>query len=243
MGYNWNWAILFEPSPTGEGSFISLLFYGLGWTLATASVAWTIAIILGTVLGVMRTRPSPWLSGSARVYVEIFRNIPVLVQLFLWYFVLPELLPSSAGTWLKQLPNASYYTAAIGLGLYMAARIAEQVRSGLLSIPVGQAMACQSLGMTTYQSLRFVLLPRAYRVILPTLTTDAMNAVKNTSVASTIGLMELTAQAHAMQEFSFQVFEAFTAATVIYIVVNFCVVIFMRGLEKKLQMPGFVTGK
>lgn len=241
MTYHWNWRVLLDIAPSGDTTFLMLLVSGLAWTLATALSAWTIAMVLGTAVGILRARRSSLISTLARLYVELFRNIPVLVQLFLWYFVLPELLPAGLGTWLKQLPNVSFYTAVVGLGLYMSARVAEQVRSGIQSVPRGQSMAAYSLGLTEFQSLRFVVLPRAFRIILPTLTTDAMNAVKNSSVALTIGVAELTSQAYAVQEFTFQVFEAFTAATLIYVVVNLLVVTGMRALERRLALPGFMS--
>ena len=145
-------------------------------------------------------------------YVELFRNIPLLVQMFLWYFVLPELLPADLGDWLKQLPDASFYTAVVALGFYTSARVAEQVRAGISSLAARPAHGRRSRsGLTLPQTYVYVLLPMAYRIILPPLTSEFLNIIKNSAVALTIGLMELTARARAMQEFSFQVFEAFTA--------------------------------
>jgi glutamate/aspartate transport system permease protein len=176
-------------------------------------------------------------------YVEFFRNMPLLVQLFLWFFVLPELLPRAAGLWLKQLPNAPFWTASIGIGLFMSARVAEQVRAGIGSLPRGQKMAATALGLTTVQTYAYVLLPMAYRIILPPLTSEFLSTIKNTAVAITIGLLELTGQARAMQEFTFQVFESFSAATVIYLLVNLVVVTFMRVLERFVAIPGYIAGK
>jgi glutamate/aspartate transport system permease protein len=172
----------------------------------------------------------------------LFRNIPLLVQLFLWFFVVPELLPKSLGTAIKQMspPWASFVPAVIGLGLFTAARVAEQVRAGIQALPRGQRMAATAMGLTQSQTYRYILLPIAFRIIMPPLTSETMNLIKNTSVALTIGLIELTAAARSMQEFTFQVFEAFTAATVIYIVVNLIVVNLMRWLEKSVSVPGFI---
>jgi glutamate/aspartate transport system permease protein len=163
--------------------------------------------------------------------------------MFLWYFVLPELLPPALGDWLKQLPDASFYTAVIALGLYTSARVAEQVRAGILSLASGQRMAALALGLRLPQAYAYVLLPMAYRIILPPLTSEFLNIIKNSAVALTIGLMELTARARAMQEFSFQVFEAFTAATIIYIVINVIVTFAMRYVEHRVGVPGFVGAK
>jgi glutamate/aspartate transport system permease protein len=173
-------------------------------------------------------------------YVELFRDIPLLVQMFLWYFVLPELLPVSLGDWLKQLPDASFYTAVVALGFYTSARVAEQVRAGITSLARGQRFAALALGLTLPQAYGYVLLPMAYRIILPPLTSEFLNVIKNSAVALTIGLMELTARARAMQEMSFQVFEAFTAATIIYIIINIAVTFGMRWVEQRAAVPGLI---
>ena len=238
MNYNWNWGIFFEASPEGNGTYADMLLSGLMWTVVTALSAWVIAFFLGSVIGVMRTLPSKTANAIGTTYVELFRNIPLLVQMFLWYFVLPEVLPESWGTWLKQLPNAPFYTAVVCLGFFTASRVAEQVRAGIQALPRGQRMAGTALGLTTSQTYRYVLLPNAYRIILPPLTSEFLNNLKNTSVALTIGLLELTARARAMQEFSFQVFEAFTAATLIYIVINLLVVTVAGVIERRVAVPG-----
>ena len=243
MNYNWNWGIFWEPSPEGVGTYFGMLLSGLRWTIATALIAWLLALILGSIVGVLRTLPGRGTQVLTSVYVELFRNIPLLVQLFLWFFVLPELLPRTAGLWLKQLPNAPFWTAAIGLGFYMSARVAEQVRAGINALPRGQRLAGTALGLTTGQVYRYVLLPMAFRIILPPLTSEFLNTIKNTSVALTIGLAELTARARAMQEFSFQVFEAFTAATILYLVINIVVVMAMHFLESRVAVPGYIAGK
>ena len=108
MNYNWNWGIFFQLSPDATYTYLQLLLFGAGWTLATALLAWAIALSVGAVIGVIRTSPVPWLVRLGNAYVELFRNIPLLVQMFLWYFVLPELLPEAIGDWLKQSANASF---------------------------------------------------------------------------------------------------------------------------------------
>jgi glutamate/aspartate transport system permease protein len=243
VNYHWNWHIFFEPDPTGATTYLDLLLRGLLLTIETALFAWVVALVFGSIIGVMRTLPSKATSWFGFAYVEFFRNLPLLVQLFLWFFVLPELLPRSAGLWLKQLPNAPFYTAGIGIGFYMSARVAEQLRAGLGSLPRGQRMAATALGLTTAQVYRYVLLPMAFRIILPPLTSEFLNTIKNTAVAITIGLVELTGEARSMQEFSFQVFEAFAAATVLYLLLNVVVVTAMRLLERSVAIPGYISGK
>jgi glutamate/aspartate transport system permease protein len=241
MNYNWNWRIFWEPSPDAVGTYMDTLLSGLVWTLATALTAWVMALILGAIIGTIRTMPNKWVARLANGYVELFRNIPLLVQMFLWYFVMPELVPTAIGDWLKAVPNASFITAVICLGFFTSSRVAVQVSAGINALSGGQKMAGTALGLTLPQTYRYVLLPMAFRIILPPLTSEFLNIIKNSAVALTIGLMELTARARSMQEFSFQVFEAFTAATIIYVLVNVVVVNLMRFIEKKVAVPGFIT--
>ncbi len=243
MTYHWNWHIFWELSPEGNGTYLDMLFSGLWWTVLTSLAAWLLALAFGSAVGIARTlpiRPLQWITAT---YVELFRNIPLLVQLFLWYFVLPEVVPHAWGLWMKQLPNAAFYSAVAGVGFFTSSRVAEQVRAGIVSLPRGQAMAGKALGLTVAQVYRYVLLPVAYRIILPPLTSEFLNAIKNTSVALSIGLLELTARARSMQEFSFQVFESFTAATVMYMAINLVVVVAMRMLERRLALPGHGLGR
>lgn len=243
MNYHWNWSIFFEPAPNGTGTYLDMLLSGLVLTIETSLCAWTIALVTGAVIGVMRTLPSKMASAIGFAWVEFFRNMPLLVQLFIWFFVLPEILPQAWGLWMKQMPHAPFYTAAIGIGLFMSARVAEQTRAGINALPRGQKMAATALGLTTAQTYRYVLLPMAFRIMIPPLTSEFLSTIKNTSVAITIGLIELTGEARAMQEFSFQVFEAFTGATVLYLLINVVVVIGMRFLERALAVPGYIAGK
>jgi len=194
-------------------------------------------------MGILRTTPSKGLAFIGDAWTELFRNIPLLVQMFLWFFVVPELLPKDVGNWIKQLPNSSFWTAVVALSCFTSARVAEQVKAGILSLPRGQQAAGIALGLTLAQTYRKVLLPMAFRIILPPLTSEFLNNIKNSSVALTIGLMELTARARSMQEFSFQVFEAFTAATLIYLAVNAVVVFAMRGVERWVAVPGYMGGR
>lgn len=243
MNYNWSWGIYLQPEPGGTGTYLQYLVVGLGWTLATALAAWVIALAIGAVVGTLRTTPFPWIVRLGNAYVEIFRNVPLIVQMFLWFFVMPELVPKALGDWIKQMPPpwGSYVPAVLCLGLFTSVRIAEQVRAGINSLPRGQRMAGTALGLTLGQTYRFVILPMAFRIVLPPLTSESMNIIKNSSVALTIGLLELTGRARAMQEFSFKVFEAFAAATVIYLITNLIVVLLMRALENKVRVPGFIA--
>jgi len=243
VNYNWDWGIFLAAEPGGTGSYLKYLVVGLGWTLATALAAWVIALAIGSAVGTLRTTPHKWVVRLGNAYVEIFRNVPLIVQMFLWFFVMPELLPDALGDWVKQMPPpwGSYLPAVLCLALYTSVRVAEQVKSGIQSLSRGQGMAGTALGLTLGQNYRLVLLPQAFRIVLPPLTSEFLNVIKNSSVALTIGLLELTGRARAMQEFSFKVFEAFAAATVIYLLANLVVVLAMRALEKKVRVPGLIS--
>jgi glutamate/aspartate transport system permease protein len=243
MNYNWNWSIFWEQTPEGTGTYFDTLMNGLEWTILTALGAWAVAFISGSLVGIARTLPSKAAVRCGNIYIEIFRNIPLLMQLFIWFFVVPELVPRPIGLWIKHLDYGPFYTSVLGIGLYMSARVATQVTAGIKSLPSGQRMAGTALGLTTVQTYRYILLPLAYRIIFPPLTSEFLNTMKNTSVALTIGLLELTARARAMQEFSFQVFESFAAATVIYLALSAVVTVGMRFLENRLVIPGFNAGK
>jgi glutamate/aspartate transport system permease protein len=242
LKYDWQWSVYLQPAADGSGTWLHYLVVGLYWTLGTALAAWVIALAIGSVVGTLRTTPMKWVVRLGNAYVEIFRNVPLLVQMFLWFFVMPELLPKDVGDAIKQMPPpwSSYVPAVLCLGLYTSVRVAEQVRAGIQSLPRGQMMAATALGLTMPQAYRYVVLPMAFRVVLPPLTSEFLNVIKNSSVALTIGLLELTGRARAMQEFSFKVFEAFAAATVIYLLTNLIVVLFMRMLERKVRVPGFI---
>ncbi len=231
--------VLFEHVPEGTETYLDWLLSGLVWTLALAIAGWCIAFGIGVLVGCGRTVRHKAVSLVARVYVEVFRNIPVIVQMFLWYFVMPELLPKPAGDWLKSIapPWGSFLPALIGLSLYTAARVAEQVKSGIEAIHPGQAAAARALGMTELEVYRLVLLPQALRIIMPTLTSELMGIFKNTSVGLTVGLLELTAQARQISEYTFKTFQAFGAATILYLLLALFVFTFMHWLERRLRIP------
>jgi len=238
MDYHWNWAVFGELSPDGVNTYWQMLLSGLGWTLAASLAGWAMALALGMLAGIARTVPQRPLRMAAGAYIELFRNVPLLVQMFLWFFVVPELLPRAAGDWLKALPQAPFLTAVASLGFFTSARVAVQVAAGIDALAGGQAQAALALGLTRRQAYRHVLLPLAVRIVLPPLTSEFLNIIKNSSVALTIGLVELTASARAIQEFSFQVFEAYTAATVLYVLVNLAVTAGMHAVERRLALPG-----
>ncbi len=245
MNYNWDWNVFFKSTGIGSEIYLDWFVSGLGWTIAVALVAWTVALLIGSILGVMRTLPNKAAAGIATAYVELFRNVPLLVQLFVWYFLVPDLLPESTQIWFKQelAPTTSaYISVVVCLALFTAARVCEQVRTGIQALPKGQSAAAMAVGFTQAQMYRHVLLPQAFRIIIPPLTSEFLNIFKNSSVASLIGLMELLAQTKQTAEFTANMFEAFTLATVIYFVLNMSLMGVMGWVERKVRVPGMMGG-
>ncbi|MEW9921396.1 amino acid ABC transporter permease [Marimonas sp. MJW-29] len=235
MNYNWNWSVLFEPE------YFGWLLSGLGWTISVALCAWVIALVVGSLVGVGRTLPNKFISTICTAYVELFRNIPLLVQMFIWYFAVPEMLPEDAGRWMKrEMPQPEFVTAVVALGLYTASRVAEQVRAGIETVPKGLSAAATAQGMTVAQVYRHVFLPISFRLIVPPMTSEFLTVFKNSSLALTIGLLELTAQSQQIAEYTFQSFEAYTAATVIYVLIALTATIIMTILERYTRIPGYV---
>lgn len=245
MNYHWNWLIFWAEAPDGTGTYLHTLIRGMYWTIGVSAIAWVIALAFGVMVGVLRTTRIQWVERLCAGYVELFRNIPLLVQMFLWYFVFPEVVPESLGTMIKTADPvwSTFWTATICLGLFTSSRIAEQVRAGITALPKGQNMAGTALGLTRPQVYRYLLLPMTVRIIMPPLTSEALNLIKNSSLAFTIGLLEITGAARSMQEFSFQIFESFTAATILYLIINLVVVVLMRMIEKWISVPGFIGAK
>ena len=238
-----DFSFLSQPAFSGGGVYLDWVISGIRWTLLVSVLAWIIAFSVGSVLGVMRTTPLAWLRVPATVYVEAFRNVPLLVQMFIWYFVMPEIVPQAAGDWLKtKMPMPEFWNAVLCLGFYTASRVAEQVRAGIQSIPKGQTQAALAMGLTLPQTYRHVLLPMSYRIIIPPMTTEFLTIFKNSSVALTIGVLELTAQARQISEYTFRTFEIFTIATIVYALITLTVTFSMRWLENKTRIPGTIGG-
>lgn len=238
MRYNWNWPVVVtEP-------YFGWILTGLMWTVLVAAAAWTIAFSLGSMIGIARTVKSRSVRVVAGGFVETFRNVPLIVQMFLWYFVLPEVVPRSIGLWLKRdLPHAEFWTAVVCLGIYTACRVAEQVRSGIGAIGKGQTYAGLATGLTPVQVYRHILLPVGYRIIVPALTTEFLSIFKNSSLALTIGVLELTGTTRKISELSAQPMEMFLTATALYGAVTLTVTALMRVVEARSRVPGLIAAE
>ena len=229
----WDWQVFLNDDGSGR-TYLRWMIEAWGWTLSVAGASWVVAMIVGALIGTLRTLPnSPWLVRLANAWVELFRNVPLLVQIFIWYFVIPKIFPV-----MKDLP--SYILVVFALGFFTSARIAEQVRAGVQALPRGQRYAGMAMGFTTAQTYRYVILPMAFRIIIPPLTSESMNLLKNSSVAFAVSIAELTMFAMQAQEETSRGIEIYLAVTALYAVSAFAVNRLMAVVEKKLRIPGLV---
>ncbi len=247
MAINWqNWQVFCKSTTEntlvascwgadGDTTYLQWMMHAWGWTLSVAACAWVISVVIGALVGTLRTLPnSPWLVRLANAWVELFRNIPILVQLFLWYFVLPKLFPA-----MQAIPG--FLLVVFALGFFTSARIAEQVRAGIQALSRGQRYAGMAVGFTTTQTYRYVLLPMAVRIILPPLTSESMNLLKNSSVAFAVSIAELTMFAMQAQEETSRGIEIYLGVTALYALSAFAVNRVFAFIEKKVRIPGFIV--
>src|SRR6478735_892762 len=219
----------------GDITYLDWMLHAWGWTLAVAASAWVIAVVTGVLIGTARTLPNnPWIVRLAYVWTEVFRNVPILVQLFIWYFVIPKAFPA-----FQRVPGCLLVMFA--LGFFTSARIAEQVRAGIQSLPRGQRYAGMAVGLTTFQTYRYVILPMAFRIILPPLTSESMNLLKNSSVAFAVSIAELTMFAMQAQEETSRGIEIYLAVTGLYAISAFAVNRLFAFIERRVQIPGFIV--
>ena len=243
---SWDWQVFCQDtmdrevvqSCFGKGGDITYLDWMLsawGWTVSVSVLALVLALVLGSLIGTLRTlQDRPMIVRLGNAWVELFRNIPLLVQIFLWYHVLPSLFPV-----LRGVPG--FALVVLALGFFTSARIAEQVRSGIQALPRGQRYAGLAVGFTTFQTYRYVLLPMAFRIIIPPLTSETMNIFKNSSVAFAVSVAELTMFAMQAQEETSRGIEVYLAVTTLYIISAFAINRIMAFIEKRVRIPGMVV--
>ena len=230
----WDWQVFLNDDGSGR-TYLQWMIDAWGWTLSVAGASWLVAMVFGAVMGTFRTLPnSPWLVRLANLWVELFRNVPLLVQIFLWYFVVPKIFPA-----MKDVPG--FVLVVLALGFFTSARIAEQVRAGVQALPRGQRYAGMALGLTTAQTYRYVILPMAFRIIIPPLTSESMNLLKNSSVAFAVSIAELTMFAMQAQEETSRGIEIYIAVTALYAISAFAVNRVMAFVEKRMLIPGYVV--
>ncbi len=236
MNFSWqNWQVFLDDTGGGR-TYLDWMLSAWGWTLSVAAGGLVIALAVGSLMGILRTTPNRLLVFIGNAWTELFRNIPLLVQLFIWYHVVPSIFLS-----LRQVP--SFVLVVFALGFFTSARVAEQVRAGIESLPKGQRYAGLAMGFTLPQTYRYVLLPMAYRIVIPPLTSESMNIIKNSSVAFAVSVSELTMFAMQAQEETSRGVEIYLAVTVLYFVSAFAVNRIALFVEQRLVIPGTVAAR
>ena len=234
MQYQFKWSVLWS------GQSANWLLQGLITTLELSALAWLLAIFLGILAGALRTVSFTPLRAAAVFYVEFFRNVPLLVWMFFWYFGVPPLLPRFVQEWLFN-HGAEFWAAVIALGVYTGARMSEVIRAGILAIPKTQFEASLAMGLTVGQAYRLIILPIALRLIVPPMTNESLNLLKNSSVALTISVAELTFQTRQVETYTAKAIEALTAGTLIYLVLCLGIATIMSRIERRFAIPGLIA--
>src|SRR5450432_3810871 len=232
---SWDWQVFFQDTGGGQ-TYFHWMMSAWGWTLLVSGCSLVVALSVGSLMGILRTTPVKAFVWIGNAWTELFRNIPLLVQIFLWYHVIPSIFLS-----LRAVP--SFVLVVLALGFFTSARIAEQVRAGIQSLPKGQTYAGLATVLTRVQNYRYVLLPMAFRIIIPPLTSESMNIIKNTSVAFAVSIAELTMFAMQAQEETSRGVEIYLAVTGLYFVSAFAVNRLAALIEKRVQVPGLLGAK
>jgi len=243
----WDWQVFCKETTSGDivqgclgrggdVTYLNWIFKAWGWTLGVAVLALIVALLVGSLMGILRTAPNRWLVLLGNAWTELFRNIPLLVQIFLWYHVIPSIFPVLRGV-------PSFVLVVLALGFFTSARISEQVKAGIQSLPKGQRYAGLAMGLTLPQTYRYVLLPMAFRIVIPPLTSESMNIVKNSSVAFAVSISELTMFAMQAGEETSRNVEIYLAVTLLYFISAFAINRVMLVVENRVRVPGMIGGK
>ncbi len=230
MGQSWDWQVFLRDDGSGR-TYLEWLMSAWGWTLSVALLALVVALVVGSLVGIIRTAPNKGLALAGEAWTELFRNVPLLVQLFIWYHVIPGIFTS-----LRSVP--SFLLVVLALGFFTSARVSEQVKAGIQALPKGQRYAGLAMGLTLPQTYRFVLLPMAFRIVIPPLTSESMNIIKNSSVAFAVSVAEMTMFAMQVQEETSRGIEVYLAVTGLYFVSAFAINRIALFIEGRLQIPG-----
>jgi glutamate/aspartate transport system permease protein len=235
LGSKWDWQVFLQDTGGGR-SYLEWLMSAWGWTMSVALLSMVVAMLVGSLMGILRTTPSRLLVAIGNAWTELFRNIPLLVQIFLWYHVIPSIFLV-----LRSVP--SFVLVVLALGFFTSARISEQVKAGIQALPRGQRYAGLAVGLTLPQTYRYVLLPMAFRIIVPPLTSESMNIIKNSSVAFAVSIAELTMFALQAGEETSRNIEIYLAVTGLYFVSAFAINRIAMFIEHRVQVPGMIGGK
>jgi len=231
----WDWQVFLQDTGGGQ-TYLNWMMLAWSWTMRVAILGLVVALVMGSLMGILRTVPNRWLQLLGNAWTELFRNIPLIVQIFLWYHVVPSIFRP-----LQQIP--SFILVVFALGFFTSARISEQVKAGIQSLPRGQRYAGLAVGLTLPQTYRYVLLPMAFRIVIPPLTSESMNIIKNSSVAFAVSISELTLFAMQAQEETSRGIEIYLAVTGLYFISAFFVNRVMLFIEHRVQVPGMIGEK
>src|SRR5512143_4044536 len=230
LKYQFDWAIV------TSGQYFEWLVSGVKVTIQLSVVSIALSFLLGLAIAVMRMSQVKPIRWFAHGYLEFFRNTPLLVQIFFWYFGSYQVLPLAVNDWLVR-QDYEFAAAVIALTIYTSAFIAEDIRSGVLSIPKEQMEAARSSGFSYVRAMQYIILPQAVRITIPPLISQFLNLTKNSSLAMTIGVAELTYQARQIESYTFKGYEAFTAATLVYLSLSVIITALVTLYDKKVLQP------
>ena len=219
-----------------SGQYLDWLLSGVVVTLKLSLLSCVLAFFLGLVVALMRLGPVAPLRAAAGAYLEFFHNTPLLVQLFFWYFGSYQVLPQVVNDWLVA-GDFEFAAGVIALTVYTGAFIAEDIRSGVRSIPREQMEAALASGLGYLGAMRWVILPQAVRVTIPPLINQFLNLAKNSSLAMTIGVAELTYQARQVESYTFRGLEAFSAAALVYLVLSLTIAGLVNLYHRRVLTP------
>lgn len=250
LKYQFDWSVVLE------GQYHDWLMSGLKMTIKLSTVSIILSFLVGLLIAIMRMSNFKPIRYFAIAYLEFFRNTPLLVQIFFWYFGSYKILPEKVNEWMNgnyrlefsflpsyindlfNMGSFEFSAAMIGLTIYTSAFIAEDIRSGVRSIPKEQMEAARSAGFSYLGAMFYIILPQAIRITIPPIVNQFLNLAKNSSLAMTIGVMELTYQARQIESYTFKAFEAFTASTLIYLVISLTITALMHLYSVKVLMKG-----
>jgi glutamate/aspartate transport system permease protein len=233
MNYTFDWSVLWSEPNRG------LIIDGLRMTLYLSLSGWIGALLFGTLVGFGRTARATPVRVLCTAYVELLRNIPLLLQLFFWYFAFPAMLPRDIRVHLYSF-GWEVGAAIVALALYTSSRVAEHIRSGVRSVEGGVGLAALSTGLTRLQATRRVIAPLVFRLIAPSLTSEFLTIFKSSSVAMTIGVAETTFVSQRIGNATFRFIEASAEATLIYLSIAGLVAILAGLIELRLRVPGLM---
>ncbi|MFA5488668.1 MAG: amino acid ABC transporter permease [Candidimonas sp.] len=219
-----------------QGQYGSLLLNGLLTTFALFGSAWILGMAVAVLIVVLRAIPFKPLDAFMALFVEYHRNVPTVVQILVWFFGVPEILPADVRAYVNS-GNSEFMFATIALALNVSAYWSQDIRSGLRAIPAGQIEAARSIGLSFVQAMRYVSLPQAMRISVPPLLNRSLILFKDTSLAMVIGVTELTYQTKAIDNLTFRTFDVLAFGTMVYLICSLTIMFVGRCIERRYPSP------